>query len=877
VQTEFPGHRGTVTACLFDESTNRWYVGTNSGSILSLTPQLDEVSAEVSLSGTIRHLARPTSPSNVQSPQLLAVCGSEPLRVLNIGESGQLTTSDVTYDFAGRERSTSFQNAAVVGQRVLAFDSVGKLSVFDRHTRETMLSQVVAPVTDVLDVLRQRSDRRFPPLYDRTFSSLTALPNEGLLLFDDSGVGLVCDDTNVRFRDLWQTLTSQAGPRADLAEDPADPSTFWILNADGDLMAFDAEADTICCRIPSAHPGGHPTVLAVRENRLLTAGGDNTVRVWSTVRRSPEEFPAELQRFEFPRPLMSIAVSETAGLLAVSDVDAVVTVQDLATGRRKTQFAVGEGKPHTGRLSFNCDGSHLAVFGGGQSFAVFDTIHFEQVNLSGRSQLGGDGGIAMCWSPVSPQKLIVSESTTTGTVLLEGRVPAGAAARTAERISAYAGEPDFAVTHDGRRIVGLKRTGELYFLSPEHFIRTSSFPGGSGDSCALAVSANDRLVLTAGESGELMLGRFRSAGRPAPRADHHVPGGVHALILPEDRMQLVIECNPKLNSQGDGLILIGQQREQRQREGDLLTLRRQDGIWRLNRIVLPDSVPAGKIWFQGQDIRFDSRDRAVIAFRYLRPGTLAYDGSLALGYEQPDGSWTTEVVMDGGNAGHSPLMIPGVDGAVSRVLHYNWGGMFLTESSRQPDNPTQWNHRIISSTAGVHLNADIAGDGVVHAWMSSGRFAGDMGPKWYLQLPPVGPPVFETVGFGYVRTGPENRVYLIERGGEIRERRDDTWHPVTNIPGTETGVMSYSSVFIDATGTLWTALAGPKLQVWGFRNNTWTGWEIENARPPETHHRFSFWIQEDRRCVLLFHIRSDTAADTLTLIDAVLPKAENDD
>lgn len=857
------------TCASFEHKERLWTVGFLDGTFTVLNDQLEEV-ASARLGGPVRDFTLVRQGERVL---IYAAAGNEGIRQWQFQSEQQQLTEVLTFDTASRPADRFFQSIVVDTDlsRLMALDSHGFISTWNTVTQAVTSTNRVTRFDD----RRYTVQKTFPPVFQRMTTDLMIAGPSEILCLEESGVGIVFDTAGLKPPNIWSSLKTQVGPTPDIVPAQGDGSLYWSLDGNGALMLVDVARDQIVGHLRDAHQGGTPTLVPLADGTLVSVGGNSLIKFWTY----GLDGIVETRRLEYREKLISIAVHEPTQQIATVTASAKLVLWSLVTGRIAHTLDVGDGNsiaPLTGRVDFSADGRYIAAFGAGQQFEVFDTMNdFSQVTLGGHyHQARGKGGTAMIWSPSRPDRLAVADGQGSSGSWIRGELSVFAETRINTGIAQDEILVDFTATPDRRRILGVTSTGHLQFLTAEHFIRTLSLDCGMMDCCAVSVSDVSNTVMIADHAGRLRLAQF-SEFELLPATERPLLTGTrHPLLQHEDRKRVAME-NVCLDSAGRGVSAIRLATSSDSRRGDLYLIRRRDSVWRLDPVRLPLEYEPGFVFAGGSDVGFAADNRCLLAFRQMIPPAESYDGQLLLGHEQPDNSWKIEIVMSHGNAGHRPLMVFDLNGQVSSILHFNYGGMHLLQSTRGPAGEFGWPVDLLRDATGLSMSGRQTRNGVVHATMSRARENSDPAPSDYLRLEPGKPPEFSPNPGGQIQLLSDGSPVLIHAGMRFLRLVDGDWQLWTQFPGDASGTRHATGCFIAADNSIWVVDHRPhyhKVYLWRFFNNTWTALEILADFPPNAVPN-QLWIEENDRITIAFQGNPDSSGfHTLDIIDAMLPQ-----
>ena len=861
------------TCVSYENKTGLWFVGTSAGQLLILDSSLNVVD-RVSLPGAVNDIGFETSRKPIIDVYVAAANSN--LQHLTFDLDQQKVELQDAFRSRNRARSNSFQNLCVDPEagRILVFDSRGTLTIVDLQSKQDLFNISVARLDSQLRSYQKSfSDLSFPPAYHRKHSHLSLLPGNRVLCIDESGTGHVWDQGKFEMPDLWATLKTKVGPNSDIVQHESDPDRFWCLDSIGTLSLIDSGEDAKVCEVVNAHRGGSASIHLVSNGRLVTAGGDGYVKFWDV----SGDVPREVRKLPHSCGLQRIAICEHRNLVAAVDVESTLVVWDIKSGRVIGQKSIANGLPLTGAVAFSLSGKYVAACGAGQSFWVFDVENeLSEVPMAGNKRVAGLGGTAVCWSPTSPFKLLLADGYNTGSNHVAG---APGDTNTLPMISSemleHDSDIDLAPTPDGKRIVRLSQEGQLAMVTSEHFISTAVFDSGIRNCSALAIAADQTIVMIVTQEGLIRTGRFAAARvqKPATTASP-VRGTLHSLIQQTDDRQIQFSSVPAIDSTGRGVIALHYPGRGKAGQGPNEILRKHDGVWRLLPVQLPRGFDDQRLVFHTMSVAVDRDGLCLLAAQIRTPEKGTYDGDGVLCREQPDGSWTAEKIIEGGNAFMSPVIIQDTEKRVTDILHMDWNGLFLTRTKHTPELNSKWQSEVLSSIAGIHITGQLATDGVVHAKMAPARHVGDSGPARYMRLDTKnGTVIFEALDEasrdGGLFVAPNDDVLLVDPSGRIQRRVNGGWELFAELPG-ENSNRKLSNIFCHSDGSVWLVEFNESLFVWRWKDGEWQCAKIE-CELPAGDVGIASWLEEDLTVTVVLVSRMSDEPATMNIVEAPIP------
>jgi tetratricopeptide (TPR) repeat protein len=288
---------------------------------------------------------------------------------------------------------------------------------------------------------------------------------------------------------------------------------FVTAGADETARVWDARTDR-----PLHVLRGHTApVLAAyvgSDGRVVVTAGDRTLRVWSL----PDGKP--LQSFELEAELVwSVAVSPGGQTLVAGGSDGKAEVWDIAGGRLAS---LAHGGARVLAASFTPDGSRLVTGGDDATVKIWDVADWKL-----RRTLAGHAG-AVGVLAVAPDGQTLASGGDDGTVRL-WRIDAEVLATTLPARAESMGA--LAFSRDGAMLVGGGRGPALYvWTMPEGTLRQSApLEASRGGTLGAAFSPDGTALLTAHGDGSVARWRLARSGShvPVPRqivVSTRVPG-----------------------------------------------------------------------------------------------------------------------------------------------------------------------------------------------------------------------------------------------------------------------------------------------------------------------------------------------------------------
>lgn len=513
----------------------------------------------------------------------------------------------------------------------------------------------------------------------------------------------------------WRTSTLDLGRKPKLVNQLDSADRFWILNCDGDLMLVSLTDDRVLKKV-KAHRGEYADMQLLADGSLVTAGGDQYLKLWRYV----DGEIVELRRIEFDRNLLSVAVHEEKDLVASVDQDGKLHVWKWRTGEPIKDlefFAANEvnakiygKKILSGRVAFSKSGMYLAAFGARQHFGVFETDTFQKMPQN-RKATAGEGGLEILFSPTIEHRFL--ESDTLGrhanAISIEG-FSADERLNLLHNRSAPAMTDGIALSHDRQRVVSC-REGKLGFHTVDHFVTAATLPCPAESGAAVALGAGDTTIALAAPSGKLHWCTLRPF--VAAQEETALSGTTHWLLSPESSSPSLLFPNswhsPIRDAHGNlTTVFYSGSRERTAANRQLKILRKRDSIWRLESLAFvgDDTGPVVE-----SRLTLGPDGNVVAIIRQTQEQVGPYDGRVLLAYEsEHPKQWKTEVVHESGNTGFYSHVFFGSKGRVDSLIHFDHGRQRLLLSSRDKA-PGEWSEQVLAGRMGVALQGVPSGDG----------------------------------------------------------------------------------------------------------------------------------------------------------------------
>lgn len=856
------------TCVSFEPAGRYWIVGYLDGSLTVLSSQL-HIIATARMSGSVRDIVGLRRGDN---SLIFCAAENEGIRQWLLQPDSRQLSEELHFDSKSRSSHQFFQSLVIdpKANRLMAFDNHGFITTWNTS------NQVVISTCKVtrFDDRRYTLQKSLPQIFQRSTTDLFITGPEEILCLEKSGVGITLDTGSLNPPKLWSALTTQIGTNPDIVPASGDGNQFWLLDSRGELTLLDVARDRIVDQLSDAHPGGTPNLVRLADGTLVSVSGNKQIRFWDT---GPNGI-RETRRIEHSEDLISLAVDNQMKQIATVTRSAKLLLWDLINGRILHTVDLGDSRSGTltGRVAFSMDARYVAAFGAYQQFGVFDSTNdCQRISLNGGYvHPRALGGTAMIWSPTKPDRLALSDEHGASGSWISGAITPSAAARINNSIAEDEVIVDFTPTHDGRRILGLTTAGHLLFLTSEHFTRTLTLDCGMRDCCAVAVDDAANCAVIVSKTGQLRVARFSSVEQMPETLGPALTGTRHPLLVSDDQKNFSSR-RVRRDSGGRGVVAGVMTSCADHRTGDAFLIRRRESIWRLDPVRLPPQFGTGLVWRERPNVGFSADGSCVLAFRQMIPPVEDYDGQLLLGYEQPDGSWNTESVMDHGNAALSPLLCFDNDGQVSSVLHFSYEGMDLLQSIRVRNGLGEWPWQIVKPATGLNLDGILTKDGVIHAAMSRARGNSDSAPSEYLRLKPGGDPEFLPAPGGQIDVLSDGSPIVIQRCMMLFRLVDGDWRLWTQLPGGDVPTRSLSSAFVAADDSIWIAdyrKAHGKVFLWRFFENNWTAIPLL-ADFPGSAAPDQIWIEGHDRIAIVFRGEVGVSGErTIDIIDALLPE-----
>lgn len=752
------------------------------------------------------------------------------------------------------------------GERLLVGDELGRAGGWRVGTSGSEWRlQAARRSHPYREPLKARGRIAEPALRSSTFERRFAAIFEGR---EPGRVVTATDDAAVR---EWSVETPEetgvvrfvdraaSSPR--LAFDPQAANLLWVLDGEGRLSVYDSRSGRRVARL-AAHERGVDLAIGA-DGTAATAGDERRVRLWRYDVRRRTIVAARPGELAHERPLIGVAVAPDGRRIAAVDDRSTLVVWDAQTGAVQFSSPLSElrGRPATGRVAFNCDGSLLAACGAGQTAVVFQTAPFRR--LAEQLAVAGQGGLALRWSAVDPSLLRATDDVPRAIQQRFGPVRSGRLElQPTDDLPASQGVA-IDRTSDGRRWARLEQGGRIVFATHDFMIPVHEIRHPRGYDADLAFDVEGRRMAVAARDGSIEVWRTQD---PPPAPDEHLDRSdawsATRLATLGAETHFVRDGNFQFDSQGRLTGLLNRRTSESATE--VWFLRQEDGRLRFERATVDDSPADRRITLTSTALAFHADGRPMIGLRRLTKTAGPYDGAVERWTLERAGGWRREVVEANGNAGHWLNFSTGETGG-DELFHYDYGRECLLHSRRTDDG---WKTRIAGDWGGGQLLSVRAGrDGVVHLIDRPARFPGDTSATRHLQwqdgrwsAEPIGgrpdvvaqslavlpdgrplasrrdhgrvsellvrnPTGWETWAtapgdgekFERLSVGPDGAVHLLEllgddRGWELRllSRRDGRWLSQTVAKATGRGRPDFANLLFDAEGR--PAVAAGRLQ-----------------------------------------------------------------
>jgi len=282
------------------------------------------------------------------------------------------------------------------------------------------------------------------------------------------------------------------------------PNLCWCLDQTGTLSVLDIYENSVVDSI-QAHKSGTELRVFPRQEILGTVGRDAYIKFWQF---SDGKIVADKDcgHVKFPSDIMSFDLHPSKKVVIATDTSAVIHRFDLVSKRAascRISASENDAEPFSGRIRFNCDGSHFAAYGAGQNFAIFDSRTLAKCGANITTQ--HLGGIHLHWAANNKRLLVGSD----GFELYKwqfskdydscfGSNPLWQ--RTSEKTASAA---SLKLTNDNKRILALFPTGQIAFLDAERLENIWSIESGLASVVDVAISPECDRVLVISKDGYL--------------------------------------------------------------------------------------------------------------------------------------------------------------------------------------------------------------------------------------------------------------------------------------------------------------------------------------------------------------------------------------
>ncbi len=475
---------------------------------------------------------------------------------------------------------------------------------------------------------------------------------------------------------MVRPLGTRLEPHSRIAFDPRSERFLWSISPGGELRLIDTRDDeTTATR--QAHESGRG-IVGMPEAGCVATWGDREIRFWRKEGNGIEPAP-ELKPIPVSIPVMNAAVRPGGSQIAAVDEKGYLLVWRLPEGELLTKqlIHVEEGRPYSGLIAWNQNGSLLAALGPKDASPIYETRAFRPT----RDHIGitGSRGTALCWSPTNAKRVCTSDRfwLQLKSVSTDGDITF--AVRNITELTFR--DAIITTTGDGRRFVMLTRNNELAFLDPESI--DVHFKAGLGDvryTVLASVSNANRLALVS-EDGQLAVSRT-ATGDVAP----------DQTIEPVSWSGTVIEHfrNERIRFQPWRSIAIDQKgtihglflRELDSKLGELFYYRQAESELLIEQIRAGDSRRNRNIDDSASLQLAGRQEVPVVLFRRRQPEKSAFE------YEKfharrVDGKWEYELLGDDpANDFVTPRAIFHDNGSLRDIFHWTWSTYDMVHTSR---------------------------------------------------------------------------------------------------------------------------------------------------------------------------------------------------
>lgn len=642
------------------------------------------------------------------------------------------------------------------GRHVYAVDDGGSLACWDAAQGTTAWTLERWTRNDQRERLRlelgQRGVKELPLPFQRIGGAIHERPEQKQLITAD-------DDATIRIQRLpgpdrgLNRLTSRLGPRPRIALGAGASNRLWALDENGRLSIVDCASDRVLDS-RQAHAGGACDLAVVPgSDRLLTVGGDRTVRLWRCSGGKIQEIGKPYLQHD--QPLIGVAVSPDGRWIAAVDESARLVVWGFATGARRCLLDLSPPpsqdtpalarRPLTGRVAFNRDGTKLCAFGSGQAAPVFETAGFRP--LPDQVWVAGNGGTALIWSPVAADVVVALDDYPRCVIrdfansddLLETRpirepLSPGIAA---------------AVTPDARRVVVAERSGRILFFESEFLMELVTLQSRLPAVSDLAFDPDGSLMAVAGEDGALEIWQAGRSPAVLPVAAEVDAAWVSTPLVEPTAIEPRVESRMvQMDSRGQiGMLYVEGRPTDYRMDGALYYVHESDGRVERERLEAAEPGLSRRAAAPAAALAYGPGDQPVGVFRLRTAADTGYDGRFCVAYRREPNRWEITTIHPHGNWGFYPLPSLDPSGAVEEILHYSFDGKYLMRSWPGEAAAAEWQSEKLGLQGdGGDLQGKRGPDGRLHLVFGYSRFNADQAPDCYgcwdgrqLQRDPIDP------------------------------------------------------------------------------------------------------------------------------------------
>jgi len=432
-------------------------------------------------------------------------------------------------------------------------------------------------------------------------------------------------------------------------------------------------------------------LVVLGEETVVSVGGDTSVRFWTA--RDGHIVPAERKPLVHDTPIISLAVSPTRTQLAIVDVQANLRIWNLQTGETALQMELStdrtgpdrEGRPTTGAVAFNLDGSLLVAAGVFQDVKIIDTKTFDPVAIS--SPPGGHGLEAAAWSSTDRDVVLLIDdqpSLRINDLHLENKLAIRwQDAEPKSQCRTVCSSPN------QQRIVLLERDGLLRFFDAENFVELMQLKIPAdvawGLDTGLAFDATGERLVAATEAGQIVV---LEALPPEPELETYDDRqNWHETRLFENTELVTYSSRACSLNPIDGRVAVATVVGPDTRTGRLeCFFETPAGVRRERPPDIPIFATTG---IDRNTVALcHSPDGVVHVVWRFEPGETSYDGNVVLGTYAPDNTWSCERVLTGANAGLYPYLETDAN-RVTAIWHHSMERDAGLALSRR-DDAGQW-------------------------------------------------------------------------------------------------------------------------------------------------------------------------------------------